>query len=197
MAAARIVAWLSLLALLAGCTEVSQGPGTTPTAPRTGTATGAATATHATTTAAATGTATPSPGGIPFRVLESGDSSGIETDGFEGRVVRSQAEWEAFWAEHRSNTNPPGTPPAVDFSREAVVALFMGQQPSSGYAIEVTQVADGVTGLVVHYATTRPGDGCVTAAVVTQPFQMAAVEAGADFEMGFTLDEERTHDCGP
>jgi hypothetical protein len=193
------VAWLSLLALLAGCTEASRGPGTTTTAPRT--ETGAATATHTTTTAVPTSTgtttATTAPDGIPFRVLESGSSSGIETDGFEGRVVRSQAEWEAFWAEHRSNTNEPGTPPAVDFSREAVVAVFMGQQPSGGYAIEVTQVADGVTGLVVHYATTRPGDDCVAAAVITQPFQVVAVEAGEDFEMGFTLDEERTHDCGP
>jgi hypothetical protein len=171
-------------ALLAGCA----GPGDPAPTASPGDGPGS-------TSAAPTSPASDEPKG-GFRVLETGTNSGIGSDGFEGRVLRDQAAWEAFWAEHKSWQSEPGSPPAVDFAGgEAAVAVFMGNQSSSGYSIEVSDASPAYGGLLVHYVTWSPGGGCATAAVTTQPFQLVAVPLGHGAEAGFQPDGERVRDC--
>ena len=52
-----------------------------------------------------------------------------ETDAPRQATVRSAAEWSALWKTH----DPSGQLPAVDFSREMVVAVFLGSRPTAGY----------------------------------------------------------------
>ena len=54
-----------------------------------------------------------------------------------------------------TQTAPP-PPPSVDFSRDMVVALFMGDRPTGGYAIEVTRIERTDASLSIRYRTTRP-----------------------------------------
>lgn len=186
------LALLTLAILLAGCALPATDPTTT----------GAPT-TAAPTTGATTSPGTGSPGApVRFRVLETGTSSGIEAEGYAGRIVRDQAAWEAFWAEHKSRTSEPGTPPAVNFSHETVAAVFLGQRPSSGYAIEVANVTFNYNSVRIHTAATEPGDDCGTLAVLTQPFQIVAINSrytgiGGKPEDAFSFfnPEMRTHNC--
>ena len=55
----------------------------------------------------------------------------------------------------RAPSAPP-PPPSVDFSRDMVVALFMGERPTGGYAIEVTQIERTDAGLSIRYRTRHP-----------------------------------------
>jgi len=58
---------------------------------------------------------------LSMRNLASGMHTGIV--GRSQRVVRTQTEWVQLWAQHDW---PGHTPPAVDFSRDMVVAVFRG-----------------------------------------------------------------------
>ncbi len=63
----------------------------------------------------------------------------------------------------------------LDFSRERVVAVFMGQRPSSGYKVEVARVEDEGDKVVVVVDRYRPGPECMTISVITYPYVLAAI----------------------
>jgi hypothetical protein len=106
---------------------------------------------------------------VPFTTLAHGSASGVVQP--TRIVVRSQNDWAALWSRHvRTQSTSP--PPPVDFSRDMVVALFMGERPTAGYAIEVTRIERTGAGLTVHYRMTRPDPAALNAQALTQPFQL-------------------------
>ena len=86
-------------------------------------------------------------------------------------TVRSAAEWEKLWRQHAGEK----TKPAVDFSKEMVLALFMGTRPTAGFTIEIVGVREDGAALMVQYRETRPPAGGITAQVLTSPYHIVAV----------------------
>ena len=107
---------------------------------------------------------------VPFTTLGKGINSGIREPA--QIVVRSQSEWDALWARHMRVRTAPPPPPAVDFSTEMVVALFLGERPTGGYAIEMTRVERTDSSLAVHFRVTKPDPGAMLMQVLTQPFHL-------------------------
>lgn len=64
-----------------------------------------------------------------------------------------------------------GQPPTIDFTREDVVAVFTGKEPTAGYDIEVSRVEDSTVRNVV-VTLIKPGGSCVLAQAVTNPYQL-------------------------
>jgi hypothetical protein len=108
-------------------------------------------------------------GGSEIRVVERGDFSNVE----EPRqvAVQSAADWAALWRRHA----PDRPQPTVDFSRETVIAVFLGSRPTGGFSVEVaaTRVEGGA--LIVSYRVTSPPRDAITTAVLTFPFAIVAV----------------------
>ena len=107
---------------------------------------------------------------VPFSTLGKGINSGIRESAQV--VVRSQNDWAALWSRHMRTQIAPPPPPAVDFSRDMVVALFLGERPTGGYAIEVTQIERNDAGLAIRYRTTRPDPAAMPTQALTQPFHL-------------------------
>ena len=55
-------------------------------------------------------------------------------------MVANQQDWEHLWREHTSDVSTPEPVPRVDFDAEFVVAVFSGEKPTSGYAVEIKRV---------------------------------------------------------
>jgi VWFA-related protein len=85
-------------------------------------------------------------------------------------VARTAEEWAEFWQAHGE-----GPAPAVDFSREMVVGVFLGSRPTSGFSVEITGAHDDNGTLVVNYRETRPAPGTIAAQVITTPFTLVAL----------------------
>jgi hypothetical protein len=102
-------------------------------------------------------------------VINSDSMSGI--DRAEQAVARSPSEWEALWRRHA----PGRTAPAVDFSRNMVVAVFLGSRPSGGYAAQITSTRLENNVLVVSWAERAPAPGQMAAQVMTAPSHIATV----------------------
>jgi len=101
---------------------------------------------------------------VPFSPLAKGLASGVAQP--TQIVVRTQNDWAALWSRHM-RTQIASPPPPVDFSRDMVVALFMGERPIGGYAIEVTRIERTDSGLSVHYRSTRPDPAAMQAQALT------------------------------
>ena len=83
---------------------------------------------------------------VAFTILAQGNHSRIST--FYGAVVRSQNEWAALWLRHAAGTRMATVPPAVDFARNMVIAVFFGKGPS-GRRTAISDIVEDGSQLVV------------------------------------------------
>jgi hypothetical protein len=106
---------------------------------------------------------------LPLRTVEKGATSNV--DAAKQAVARTAAEWAALWKTHDYDRPAP----AIDFSKEMIVAVFMGSRPTAGFSTEIVQVTERDGGLVVSYREAMPPPGAITAQILTSPFHIAAV----------------------
>ena len=194
---------LLLAPLLGGCLEAQDGgdpqggapPATgTPTPPATATPTAPSPApTPATTQATPTpvASAQPTPATAPtadasgahvaVRDLASGGHSNATQPA--RLVLSTQAEYEAFW---RGTLNTGEAPPAVDFSRERVVAALLGSKPNTCWSVRVTQAEREDGQVEVRVVTYAPGPGMMCGQAFTQPYHVVAI---ASVDEPVTFDE--------
>ncbi len=102
---------------------------------------------------------------VPFSTVDRGVTSGIKEAGFF--VLRTEEEWQRFWRRHASSD-----PPVVDFSREMVIAAFMGEQRTGGFSIEIQKVEDKGGLLKVLVQKTLPAPESPVLQVLTQPYHI-------------------------
>jgi PrcB C-terminal len=103
------------------------------------------------------------------RTIEKGDQSNVEDA--KRVLVRTDAEWTKLWQQH----SPDRPKPAVDFSKEMVVGVFMGSRPNAGFSTAVTTTTTGNGALIVKYTETAPPPGAITAQVLTFPYHLIAI----------------------
>lgn len=108
---------------------------------------------------------------MKFTTLGRGDLSRIEDS--RDVVVRTAAEWSALWTQHAGK----GKPPAVDFTRSIVIAVFLGSRQTAGYAVEITRIEKDDAGLVVTCREQRPAAGDMVAQMLTSPFHIVRTDA--------------------
>ena len=86
-------------------------------------------------------------------------------------TARDREEWTALWRSHA-----PGRPePAVDFSKEMVVGVFMGTRQTAGFAVEIVGYRDLGGDALVRYRETVPASGAIAAQVLTAPFHLVVI----------------------
>lgn len=101
-------------------------------------------------------------------------------------VVRDGAAWTAAWARLHGGGEPPAAPPAVDFAREMVLVVALGERPSGGHDVAIDAVTpDGAGGATVAYTAREPGEGCLSTQALTSPavaVRVARVAGAVRFE---------------
>ena len=93
------------------------------------------------------------------------------------RWIADPGEWRTVYAQIQNQWMTPPPPPAVDFPREGVLLVAMGQQPSAGYVLtlldEVATVRDGL--LTVRVNWREPAPSRRRAQVITTPCLLATL----------------------
>jgi hypothetical protein len=117
------------------------------------------------------------------RTIEKGDQSNI--DDARQVLVRSEAEWTRLWQQH----NPDRPKPAVDFSKEMVVGVFMGSRPNAGFSTAVISATAGNGALIVRYRETMPAAGGVAAQILTFPYHLVAIPKADVKDVKFEKDK--------
>jgi hypothetical protein len=107
------------------------------------------------------------------RTLAKGGLSGVTEAKQE--VIKNEAAWKKFWAQHAAPINPVPKTPAVDFSKEMVIATTLGTKRTGGYSIEITSAEPKDDKLKVTVKKTSPPPGAMTIMALTAPFHFVAV----------------------
>lgn len=108
---------------------------------------------------------------LGFQTVYRGTQSRIE----EPRevTIRSAADWSALWKEHA----PAAPVPVVDFKREMVVGVFLGTQPTGGYAVEITSIDAARNALTVAYRVEEPPRDAMVIQTLTAPAHLVRFES--------------------
>jgi hypothetical protein len=110
------------------------------------------------------------PGGsVPFANLYETPYSGI----FRARaeVIRDEARWASVWSEiHARQSFVPPLPP-VDFERDMLVLVGIGEKTDGCWSVEILELRSG-SGQIHVRAEDRHRTGCFCTQALTQPVQV-------------------------
>jgi hypothetical protein len=98
----------------------------------------------------------------------------------ERLVIRDTAAWISFWTRMNSNSQPEPPRPAVDFSKEMIVAVAMGSRATGGFQITMPAARVEGSALIVEVLSRSPGPSCFVTLAVTHPVDLARVQRFAD-----------------
>lgn len=116
----------------------------------------------------------PSPRQLAWEVVASGtQATGVEAPRFE--LIATRQQLVSFWSRvHASQLQPPPLPDA-DLSRETLVAIFQGRQPTGGYSVQARRVSEEQGELYVDVEFVEPAPGAATTQAVTSPWTLVRV----------------------
>ena len=117
-----------------------------------------------------------------IRTVDKGAQSNV--DDRLTAAARTEAEWAPLWKKH--NYDKPAPP--VDFSKEMVVAVFMGSRPNAGFSTAVVSATAANGALIVRYRETMPGPGTVSAQILTFPYHLVAIPRADVKDVKFEKD---------
>jgi hypothetical protein len=111
---------------------------------------------------------------VSFKTIAKGLRSGIREP--SQIAVRSQSEWQKLWRQHTSTSTVPAPLPVVDFDKEIVAAVFLGEKPSGGYGLEISSAEVADSSLTVFVKETSPKPGAIVTQAINQPFHIVRIE---------------------
>lgn len=114
-----------------------------------------------------------------IRVLESGtyaEAASAEAGTLSEAsvaVASSDAEYRELWRQHISARSAP---PAVDFARESVVFLLLGQRSTGGWGVEPEAASVNGDQVEIVAPVSKPEPGGVVTMAFSAPFAVVAVD---------------------
>jgi hypothetical protein len=118
---------------------------------------------------------------IPFQTLAIGATSGCARPA--RLLIQNEKEWQRVWGIHAQGVaaqpESKATLPGIDWSRQAVVTLLMGEldgATNTTASIEIAQVVQTPLDIVVFYRETRPEQQSVTNLTRVRPVHFALID---------------------
>jgi hypothetical protein len=88
-------------------------------------------------------------------------------------VVRDPAAWAEMWAAIWKRHSPLPELPQVDFAREMLVVVALGERLTGGYGILVDSAVATPDRLEIWIRAISPGPSCGVTLALTQPVDIA------------------------
>ncbi|GEM_PF-1077733 len=129
---------------------------------------------------------------LEFQTIAKGVWSGHGNHAYY--VIQDSDDWISVWSQHQQIFIPQHPPPEIDFSKAAVIAVFMGECRTTGYSIEVKEIIDTGLTIIVKVEKVYPGKNCIVGLALTCPYhiiQTSKINKHVIFQTS-----ERTVNCG-
>ena len=129
-------------------------------------------------------------GGPDVDVLVKGQHSNIKY--YTTKDIHNQADFDAFMATAFDKGKAPSVP-AVDWSKQLVLAVFAGYQQHSGYTLRFTKVDDSGDTIQVSVRVVVPCEERA-GSDASQPFLIVAIPASTK-AVNFNEPEQQNQKC--
>ena len=109
---------------------------------------------------------------VAFQTIAKGSRSGVRTP--RQVVARNQTEWNHLWGQH-SSIGATSPLPVIDFEKDIVVGLFLGDKPTGGYGVAIIRAEQRDGNLTAYFEEKFPRPGGILLQSLTQPFHIVRV----------------------
>jgi hypothetical protein len=90
-------------------------------------------------------------------------------------VIRSEAEWKKWWADHISQGDENNAAPPIDFTKEIILVAGMGTKNTGGFSIECSSIKREGNVLTATFQTRSPAPDAMVTMALTAPCIIIAV----------------------
>ena len=105
-----------------------------------------------------------------FEVVSESQYQGREEEAFE--VIKDNASLQALYQSINNEDVPK-----IDFAKQRVVAVFLGQRNSGGYAIKIKNVTEKDNKVYVELEKASPKTGENVTMAITNPYSIAKINS--------------------
>ncbi len=105
--------------------------------------------------------------------LAGGNYCGIDQS--KDLVIKSNDEWKDLWKRVHQRMIPQPVLPEIDFTRETVLAVFLGSRSTGGYSIEISHLKEDNQYITAVVKTRSPEPGGMVTTALSQPYHIVKV----------------------
>jgi hypothetical protein len=128
---------------------------------------------------------------VSYRIIDQGVAATGPYASPHFRIISEALAFNnAFKALHATQLPQPKLP-AVDFATTAVLVVALGQQPSTGYRVEVERIERQGEMLNVNLQLTTPSPDAARATVMTSPYIVIEVSKQPSWKIVKFFDQEQ------
>lgn len=91
-------------------------------------------------------------------------------------VIYTEEEWRDAWEKINILRLPKPELPKIDFEKEIVIAVFMGERLSGGYSIEIINILKTEKEIVVVVEEKEPPPESLKTMALTSPYHIAIIK---------------------
>ena len=109
---------------------------------------------------------------LPMEIILDGTYSAIE----EKREVllNNNDDYQKLMTEVYKNLDQMPRIPVVDFNKNSVIAVFIGNRSNGGFMVSIDSITEGKN-LTVNITETTPGSNCMVTDAITRPFSLVKI----------------------
>ena len=110
---------------------------------------------------------------LPMEIVIDGTFSAID----ERRevLINDNEKYQALMNEHYKNLDQMPRIPVVDFTKNSVVAVFIGPKDNGGYIVAIDSINEGSSSLSVNVSEIAPGKNCNVTQAISKPFTIVKI----------------------
>ncbi len=117
---------------------------------------------------------------VLFEVLVEDQVGGFVKE--ETRVIRDRKGLLEVYGYVNRIRKPGFSIPKIDFSKETIVAVFMGEKTTGGFSVSIESIKEDKEKLTVQIKETKPSPTDMVTMVITQPFCFVKINSvGKEF----------------
>ncbi len=119
---------------------------------------------------------------LALRALNSGSNAAYNSPNALLRWDTSNSSFANTWKIMNGNQIPLPAAPSLEFNRSSAISFFMGQRPTGGYGVAISNARIDRGVLTLRLNLSEPAPGRLVTQAITSPFVSVLQTGGAKFE---------------
>lgn len=109
-----------------------------------------------------------------FETIDKGSYSGHQTR--KDYFIRNDVSWKGLWEITFGIYTPKHESPEINFSKDMVIAVYMGMQTTGGYGIEIKKILENKKSIDVLVEEHSPKPGFMYTQALTRPYHIVKTD---------------------
>lgn len=128
---------------------------------------------------------------ITWQELHSGKDCAVQNP--VNMVISSVNQFDSLWSTAFSGEGHPPKP-VIDFTKNSVVALFLGTVKSGGHSVSITSLKMENDVIKIEGEHKLPGQSCISTTAIEFPFYIAKTEPALKGTPEFSI-KKKEYEC--